>query len=379
MHIIVLENEVSSRRGGQERSLLDVCRCMYSRGHKISLLYVQEGDLFQQYRKFCTDLVKVNSYRIERKRILSSLPSFLQDNIKVEVSRDSIVYSNQYHNSFFAHVLAVSKNIPFVCHLRLPPPPKLGLQWSIGMRNAKRLIAVSQQTKCDWVNQGFQESKIDVVYNGVNTEHFKPSEHVSLLKREWGIPENHKIISYIGRLDKDKGLDILIKGFALFLNFGINAKLLIAGKPLSQDGAYQQSLLKLSQDLGIEKYVDFLGHIADPISIYQSSDVSVLPCVWSEPCPRSIIESMACGTPVIASQIGGIPEILTGEFQNLLFEPKNAQKLAEALKFVLKWKDIDAQLSVKCQQHISCNFNLDIMMNGVENIFLKSVNQYANK
>jgi glycosyltransferase involved in cell wall biosynthesis len=149
---------------------------------------------------------------------------------------------------------------------------------------------------------------------------------------------------------------------------------LIAGKPLSQDGAYQQSLLKLAQDLGIEKYINFLGHIADPISIYQSSDVSVLPCVWSEPCPRSIIESMACGTPVVASKIGGIPEILTGEFQNLLFEPKNAQKLAEALKFVFKWKDIDAQLSVKCQQHISCNFNLDIMMNGVENIFLKLLN-----
>ena len=199
MHIIVLENEVTSLRGGQELSLFDVCLGLYKRGHTITLVYVTEGDLLKEYRVFCTELIKIHGFRIERKKIIDSLYKFFIDTRKIRTTKDSVVYSNQYHNSFFAHRLAVSKNIPFVCHLRLPPPQikKLGLQWGIGMHGAKHLIAVSSQTKIDWIKQGFKEDKIDVVYNGINIEKFYPSAHISITKKEWGISDDVEIISYI--------------------------------------------------------------------------------------------------------------------------------------------------------------------------------------
>ncbi|GAX40091.1 group 1 glycosyl transferase [Tolypothrix sp. NIES-4075] len=375
MHIIVLENEASSLRGGQELSLLDVCRGLHNMGHSISLLYIKEGDLIKQYSEFCFELVKINSYRIERKRMMSSLIYFLADNIKIKTNKDSLVYSNQYHDSFWGYTLAISKNIPFVCHLRLPPPPirTLGFQWNIGMRGAKRLIAVSNQTKLDWIKRGFKEDNIHVVYNGINTETFKPSEH-KLNKNKWAISsEKTKIISYIGRIDKDKGIETLIKGFKAFLESDHHANLLIAGKPLCQNNEYQKSLEQLTVDLGIENYVKFMGHLTNPIPLYQISDITVLASLNSEPFGRTIIESMACGTPVVASRLGGIPEILTGEFKQGLFESGDSQHLADTLNCMFKWKNSDSQISEKCRNHILSNFHVNKMVEGIEKNLLDLV------
>lgn len=378
MHIIVLENEPSSSRGGQELSLLDVCRGLSQRGHSISLLYVKEGDLLKHYQAFCSQVVKVNGYRIFWRRP-STLLSLFNNIWNVETSENSVVYINEHSNSFFGSALALFKNIPLVCHLRLPPPKEaLGVQKIIGLRGVKQFITISNQTKYDWVNNGFKKNMIDVVHNGINLEIFKPSENFSTAREEWNIPKDTKVILYVGRLNKQKGLETLISAFALLLKSGINARLLIAGKPLwnlspEMGEEYRESLKQLSIELGIEKHVDFLGHVLNTTSLYQMSDITVLPSLWAEPFGRVIIESMACGTPVVASRVGGIPEILTGEFQSGLFEPGNVQDLSDTLSSVMNWKDKSPYLSEKCRVHVLHKFGLDRMVDGVEKVLLKLV------
>jgi glycosyltransferase involved in cell wall biosynthesis len=389
MHIIALENEASSARGGQELSLLDVCRGLSNSGHKVTLLYTKQGDLLQQYREFSIELIKINAYRLSGKNFTYSLRNFLLDNIKIKTTKDTIVYANQYQDSFFGYTLALSKNIPFVCHLRLPPPSlkmlgfdTLGLQTDFGMFGAKSLIAVSQQTKQDWVKRGFKDKKIEVVYNGINPERFpqinlnnpEQTEQTLTNKKTWDIPDNTQIISYVGRLDKEKGIETLIKGFALFLQTGKKAKLLIAGKPLRQGEDYKKQLQQLTIDLKIENHVKFVGHLQNTTSLYQISDINVISSLHSEPFGRTVIESMACGTPVVGSRTGGITEILSGEFQKGLFDPGNAQDLSNKLSEVSQWKNLDTQLSKKCRQHILSNFHVDQMVKGVENVLLNSLN-----
>lgn len=238
------------------------------------------------------------------------------------------------------------------------------------MHGAKHLIAVSSQTKIDWIKQGFKEDRINVVYNGINIEKFQPSVHVSITKKEWGISDDVEIISYIGRLDKEKGLETLIRGFSLFIKTHKNAKLLIAGKPVCHTDEYKKSLEHLTSELGIADSVKFLSHLTNPVPLYQISNVTVLTSSHSEPFGRTIIESMACGTPVVANRTGGIPEILTGEFQRMLCEPGNVQDFADTLNFVLKWKNLDPQLSARCREHILHNFNVDKMVDGIEKAIL---------
>ncbi|HCF28818.1 MAG TPA: glycosyltransferase family 1 protein, partial [Cyanobacteria bacterium UBA11049] len=339
MHVIALENHPSSLRGGQELFLLDACRGLSRRGHDVSLLYLNEGNLLEDYQKICTHIAKVDSFKLDRSTIARGF-NFLADIWKTPTSQDSVVFSNRYHDVLFGSALAFAKNIPHVCALQLPPlehdfPRPLAL----GLKGVKKFIAVSNKTKLDWVKSGFDSEKIYIVHGGTNPDIFKPFCDFSLIRKEWNIPENTRIISYVGRLDPEKGLETLIKAFALLPKGNVNTRLLIAGKPLSQREEYKKSLEQLAIASGVEEDVNFLGHVANPTSVYQVSDVTVLPSLWSEPFPRTNIESMACGTPVVASRTGGIIEILTGEFEKGLFEPGNEQDLAATLSQILDWRD----------------------------------------
>jgi glycosyltransferase involved in cell wall biosynthesis len=318
---------------------------------------------------------------------LHSLVDIWNINNKIPTTKNSIVLSNQYQDTFFGRALALSKNIPLLCYLHLPPSHKLltddiemkGVkqffresyirwQWKTGLKGVNHFIAVSNQTKCDWVNRGYEEDMIDVVYNGINLEVYKPSSDFSETRKEWNISEDIRVISYVGRLDKEKGLEILLKAFALLVKNGANTRLLIAGKSVHQGEEYKKSLEQLSTELGIESYVKFLGHVTNTTSLYQISDVTVLPSLWSEPFGRTIVESMACGIPVVGSRTGGIPEILIGEFQDGLFEPGNERDLADTLSRIMNWRDKDPQLGERCHQHIVSKFSFDKMINGIEKV-----------
>lgn len=374
MHVIVLENQPSSLRGGQELSLLDVCKGLAGRGHSISLVYLQAGDLLEQYQSFCDRVIQVNSFILERKKT-NSIFSFITDTWKIPASKNSVVYSNRYQDIVFGYASACLKQIPLVCHLRLPPPENFSLNGfspthGISLRGVKRYIATSKQTKLDWVKVGVKEKKIDVVYNAINTDIFSPSEILGA-RKEWFLSEESKVISYVGRLDREKGVETLLKAFALVLKSNINAKLLIAGKPLSTQQEYKNFLEQLSVDLGIQKSVTFLGQIANTASLYQASDVTVLPSLWSEPFGRTTIEAMACGTPVVGSRTGGIPEVLTGEFQAGLFEPGNESDLAVKLNRLLDWRQQDPQLAKRCRNHVLSHFSLNTMVEGVERVLMQ--------
>ncbi|MBD0337409.1 MAG: glycosyltransferase family 4 protein, partial [Cyanobacteria bacterium Co-bin13] len=300
MHIVVLENEPSTQRGGQELSLLDVCRGLAQRGHRLTLLYRSPGDLLAEYETFCHSVMQLRQYRIEMRQPLTSTWQLISDLRQVAVEPPGLIYSNQYHDSFAGLVLSRLKGVPFVCHLRLPPPPALGWQWSLGMKSARRLIAVSQQTKEEWVSRGFAPDRIDVVYNGIDPERFAPIKNAAGMRSHLNLPPDKPLVCYVGRLDPTKGLETLLK--AIQLTDG-TVHLAIAGKPRRPD--YLNALKKQVKELGLEQQVTFLGHVSQPQQVYGASDLMVLPSQWPEPFGRSLIEAMTCGIPAIGSRIGG--------------------------------------------------------------------------
>ncbi|MBD2434056.1 MULTISPECIES: glycosyltransferase family 4 protein [Fischerella] len=398
MHLIVLELEPTSCRGGQEIVLFDVCRGLAQRGHTISLVYTKEGNLLEQYQKFCSHVIKANLFTIYPPQYsFHFIADIWNLNSNIPVTENSVLLSNQYQDTFFARALSLSKNIPLVCYLHLPPSHRILVrhtetknvkqvlresyirwQWQTGLKGVKQFIAVSNQTKQEWVKNGYPEDRIEVVHNGINLEINASPNNFYLRRKEWNILEDTRVISYVGRLDPEKGLETLIKAFAILLKSGAKTQLLIAGKPINEDEEYQKSLEQLTIDLGINNYVSFLGHITNTTNLYQVSDVTVLPSLWSEPFGRVIVESMACGTPVVASCIGGIPEILTGEFQKGLFEPGNERDLSDTLNQIINWRENDSQLGKRCREHVLKNFSLDKMIDGVEKVLERRFSSARN-
>ncbi|MBL1178381.1 glycosyltransferase family 4 protein [Pantanalinema sp. GBBB05] len=388
MHLIALEQAPTSLRGGQELNLLEICRDLSQRGHQVTLLYEREGNLLEQYRKFCQHVIRINSYGFDRRRIddvLNFFPSLIQLGT-VPVSQDSVIFSNVYHTVFWGYLLARYRQRPFVCYLQVPPFD-FNRQRLLGLKGVDRFIAVSSQTKQNWTKIGYEPEKIDVVLNGTDINKFQPAENLDAVRSQWGVPQQHKIISYVGRLDKDKGLETLITAFALALKTNSNAHLLIAGKPLlhispinhrespEECRKYEQSLEQLVADFGIQNQVKFLGHITNTEALYQASDITVVPSRWPDPCPRVVIEAMSCGTPVVASRMGGIPEVLTGEFDSQLVEPEQPQRLADTLSQVMTWRDHNPELGQRCRDHILNHFSREKMVDGIERSLLQVLHQ----
>jgi glycosyltransferase involved in cell wall biosynthesis len=374
MHLIVLENEPSSCRGGQELSLIDICRGLHQRGHRISLLYTKSGDLLEQYQSFCSDINFVEGYKLTLQNPAQFFLNLRRIAQSIKTEPESLVYGNQYQESFFGYGLACIKRIPLVCHLRLPPPSSLGIQSRLGLQGAKQLIAISQQTKADWILAGFSSHTIKTVHNGIDLEKF--ASQVTLERSHFSTEhssESVKVIAYVGRLDKVKGIETLLQAIALLKLEEPHLHLLIAGKPLIQKADYQDFLIQLTHQLGIATNVSFLGHISHPAEVYRASTLAVLPSIWAEPFGRSLLEAMACGVPVVASQVGGIPEVLSGEFARGLFRPGDAEDLAAKLRSVLNWQTQDPQLGQRCRNYVGDRFPLSKAIEGVEQVMLEAV------
>lgn len=370
MHIITLASYLSSKRGGLEHSLFDVCQALAKRGHKITLVYEEEGDQLEKYREFCTELIKIAGYRLST--------NFLSDISRIANIQSSIIYSNQYNNFFFGRLLSQLQSIPFVCHLRLHASEENNylkrIKQSFTFAGINRYIAISDAVKADWCDRlNISGDKVSIVYNGIEPERFSIPREISDIRAAWGLSPTERVVSYVGRLEAEKGIETLIRAFALLRQSSIPAKLLVAGKPLFAGEEYISHLVALTDSLGIKDDVKFLGHISDTQSLYQVSDVNVLPSLWLEAFGRVIIEAMACGTPALGSHSGGIPEVLTGEFSNWLFTPGDELDLYTKLKDVIDWRNTDPALSQRCRQHVVTNFSLNQTIDGIEAVLKQAI------
>jgi glycosyltransferase involved in cell wall biosynthesis len=373
--ILALENEISSRRGGQERSLLAICEGLAARGHEITLAYVTSGDFEERYADCCARLVRVAGYTVDRSRTMRSLADVAASLWALRRERPDVVYANQYLDSPLARVIATLLRRPFVCHLRLPPPELFSFQYRFGMRGTVRLIANSRQTRDDYVARGFRRDRIDVVYNGIDVAAYRPAQARDEMRPRFGVAPSSFLIAFAGRLHPGKGLETLVEAAS---RLAAPADVVIAGREHEDASgcAREAGLRAFIRSAGMESRCHLVGHVEPVADLFGAADVVVLPSVIPETFGRVIVEAMACGTPAVASRIGGIPEIMTGEFEQLLVPPGDAAALAARLESLRDWRSRDPGLAERCREHVSRHFAVSRSVEGVEAVFERVVSEW---
>lgn len=192
--------------------------------------------------------------------------------------------------------------------------------------SALGIISVSKALKQEMVDLGIPADKIHVIYNGVNHEKFATT---SPLKQNKSLPKDY--ILYVGNLKKDKGIFELLHGFAQ-----IHQKFPLLNLIYAGPGALKSELLNQAMQLGITDKVTLLGavnHNELPI-LMQKAKLLALPS-YNEGVPNVVLEAMACGTPVVATSVGGIPEVLDEINCGAIIAPRNNEAVAEGLIKVL--------------------------------------------
>jgi len=188
------------------------------------------------------------------------------------------------------------------------------------------IITVCPQIK-DLIRK-FTNSKIFVVPNGIDLEYIQKIQPTKKF--------NYPTIFYIGVINKRKGVHDLIRAIPLVKNKVRNVKLYIAG-----NGPYLNKLKQLIRDLNLGENVTFLGFVSDneKFAYMKSTDVFVLPTYW-ESFPFVVIEAMACGKPIITTDVGGNSLAVTDKVNGYLIKPGDWQKLAEKIIYIFNNKKI---------------------------------------
>lgn len=183
------------------------------------------------------------------------------------------------------------------------------------------------------VDAGANASKVQVVYNGVETDVFQPGERLSA-RQSVQLPLQAKVIVYVGNLLPVKNPELVLQSFARFIKASREtpeARLVMIGKGPLEDGLKAEA-----SRLGVDSQVVWTGAL-EPSAVVRYLQAADAVCIPSdnEGLPNVLLEAMACGRPVIATNVGGIPEILNQRKLGLLVPPKNPEAMANAMKEIL--------------------------------------------
>jgi teichuronic acid biosynthesis glycosyltransferase TuaC len=233
-------------------------------------------------------------------------------------------------------LLAWAFGVPFVVTLRGSEPVfagyrrrRLCLQWAL--RRADAVIAVSEDLRRFAIELGTPAERASTITNGVDTNVFFPRDREACRAR-LGLPAAMRLIVCAGELIEAKGHHLAIQAVADLVSGGLDVSLVIAGGVARGGPRYDAHLRSMIARLGMEKRIRLAGAVGrdELAELLTAADVFTLPS-YREGCPNVINEALACGTPVVATAVGAVPQLIPSEDYGFIVEPGRQEPLTAAL------------------------------------------------
>lgn len=357
MNILFVINSLNY--GGAERYVSVLSHALVEQGDKVVIISTG-GALVEQLNK------KVSHRKVD------SIPDSSRDGlIKTARSIEIICKSNQIDlvncnsvTAFRAANLArrlIQAPVIYTAHaVEQSKLPVIGAELD---KSVDKVIAVSNFIKHHLIKTGLISSKINLIYHGVDTNKFKERSVDSSIKTSLGIKSDEGVVMCVARLESEKGIDRLIMSVPVVRSRGNHIKIVIVG-----GGSRRKEYEKLSNLLGVKDAVLFLGSREDVADLLGIADVFCLPSI-NEALSFAILEAMAEGKPVVATKVGGIPEVVVDQVTGLLVPPGDIRGLAKSINLLLENKPLAKQLGASAKKRIEDRFRFDRMLEQTFSIY----------
>jgi glycosyltransferase involved in cell wall biosynthesis len=226
-----------------------------------------------------------------------------------------------------------------------------------------RLIVVSQAIEQKIKDEGRDRVPVSLIYNGVDLERYNHQQPCCTLHEDYAIPESSPIVGVVARLEVEKGHRTLLDAWPAVLAVHPEAWLLVVG-----EGSEREALEHQAEGLGITGRVVFAGRREDVPAVTAALDVAVLPS-YREAQGLSVLEAMALGRPVIASRVGGIPEMIEDGVSGLLVAPNDPGALGAAINHLLSDHPFADMIARRGHDLVHERFCVELMVGAVETIY----------
>ena len=237
-------------------------------------------------------------------------------------------------------------------------------------------ITVSEKDRQSLLRAGLPEEKVELIYNAVDINTSAIREDTEWLRKKFDLPPDSIVCTAVGRLVPVKGYDVLINAVQKIASQVPQLVCLIVG-----EGECKEELHKQIRGAGLENRVHLVGYFdrPDAMSILKSSDIFVMPSRY-EGTPIALLEAAALARPILASDTGGIPELVQHEEHALLVPPGDPNGLAQGLMKLTLDREFAQALGQNARERIQQKFNLESQVNVTWRAYQKALdNQLLRK
>jgi glycosyltransferase involved in cell wall biosynthesis len=236
-----------------------------------------------------------------------------------------------------------------------------------------QVLSVSETLKRELCRTiGFAPHRIKVVPNGVDAQRFRPLEDSTVRRAEFAGTPDELVIGTVGHLAAVKDYPTLLRAVGVLHGRGIPCRTIIAG-----EGEERATLQQLATDLSIRDRVILTGKRDDVPELLNTFDVFALPSLH-EGMPNAVMEAMACGIPVVATRVGGVPELITDGLTGFLTTPRDAGALADVLTSLARDRHLRRRVGAAGRERILGQFTLDRMVGTYSANYIDVVTQKRN-
>lgn len=351
--------------GGTEGGQLAIFRGLAELDWEVHLLYVSRGDFWPAWKELAATTTQIGASLPSRSSPISSSISTLEGALKGMRASPSVIYVHNAGDVPIALAVGARTGAHVVVHLHLPPPIRQPSWLNALMRRTAAAIAPSADTANRWISRaGLDPARVSVIPTGIDVDRFVPlpREARMAVRASVDVGEGESMVIFAGRLERIKGPHFLVDAVS---RLDANVHLVLCGA--SRSASYLQELQSLAQG----HRVSFLGPRSDVPALMAASDLSVLPSVFLETQGLVISESMACETPAVASDIGGLGATMRG-FPEQLVPPGDPVRLAEAIKKYVTWRRTDPDLGARSRAWVLEHMRFSRTIRAVDEVITRA-------
>ena len=293
--------------------------------------------------------------------------------------KPDLLHANSIRSGLVATAATIGLGTRVVWHLHdlLPPHPlSAAIRMFAALSKRTRMIAVSEAVARNFRGRFSRllRDRVSVILNSIDLDKFQLDEAAKrAIRRELRFRETDLAIGIVGQITPRKGQLELLRAFGRTLTEVPDAVLLIVGAPLfNRDHEYLELLKRTTAELGIGNNVRLLGARSDIGTIMQALDLLVVNSS-AEPFGLVILEAMACATPVLATAVDGIPEIIKHEENGWLIPPANETALAEAIAHLYRRPLLREGLGERGKQHVPAHFSVGRYMTDLQTFYRSGI------
>lgn len=343
---------------------------------EISVVLFNEGRLAHELRLLGVPVAVFPERQWNARTLLKKLFAYCRHH------QFHILHTHKYKDNILGTVAAWRASIPYIVRtVHGLPEPFEGLQacrirayqvvdrFAL-KRRASRMIAVSADMERT-LRKTYGPDKVVKIYNGINFQQRDEIVEREATRQSLGIGPDHYVIGTVGRLMPVKGHEYFVICAEQLLKTRKNLRFLIVG-----DGPLLDELREMACRVRIDKAVQFLGHREDCGNLIRAMDIFVLPSLH-EGIPMVILEAMALARPIVATRVGGIPEVVREGVDGLLVPPQDPVALANACTRLLNERALAERCGEAAQFRVRQNFSAESMGSKTYGLYRELLGQHS--